>query len=288
MRYRDWLNLHVQLLWCHNLPVVMGRGVGENQLRTTQYTNSGAWLVREGWAQVEHDGQVHRAEPGQWLIVKPGPRIQSFSSDARLISIAFDARWPDGQHLFEEGLSIVMDGDEVPSLESRARLILNAMKQVNPDTWDARDQQVSLNTFLRLERLLLHWLDALAFALDSGGIRHSGSGEMDSRIQRAVGLLNARDVGDPMDAGQLAAEIGMSQNHMIRLFQRDLQVTPGQYWNRLRVEYARQRLLQPGSRVKQVAIELGFSYLSHFSKWFKRHVGKTPRAFGSSSRVNRA
>jgi len=63
MRYRDWLNLNLHLLWCHNLPVARGRAdAGQPVMRSTEYINSAAWFVREGWAEVEHDGQRHRAD----------------------------------------------------------------------------------------------------------------------------------------------------------------------------------------------------------------------------------
>lgn len=277
MRYRDWLNLNIQLLWCHNLPVARGRPDAGAILRSTEYTNSGAWFVREGWAQVEHDGHCHRAEPGQWLIVKPGPRVQTFSADARLISIAFDARWPDGTPLFEEGLSLVLDGDQAPALETRVRPILNTMKLVNPDTWDARDHEVDLALFLRLERLLCQWLVALAEVLAARGIFHSGHIGIDERVRAVIDRMHAADLAESLDAERLAKEVGLSQNHLIRLFRRDLQSTPSQYRDRLRIEHARSRLLQPDARVKEIAVELGFTYLSHFSKWFKRHTGTTPR-----------
>ena len=197
MRYRDWLNLNLHLLWCHNLPVARGReDAGQKTLRSTEYTNSGAWLVREGWAEVEHDGQRHRAVPGQWLIVKPGRRVQSFSADARLISIAFDARWPDGSPLFDEGLSLVVDGRDAPLLEKRVRPILNMMKSVNPDTWDVRDHEVDLALFLRLERLLCQWLVALAEVLAARGIGYSGHFGIDERVRRALDLMLASDLGE--------------------------------------------------------------------------------------------
>ncbi|MEX1049631.1 MAG: AraC family transcriptional regulator [Akkermansiaceae bacterium] len=277
MRYRDWLNLNLHLLWCHNLPVARGREVSGPTLRFTEYTNSGAWMVREGWAEVEHNGQCHRAERDQWLIVKPGPRVQTFSADARLISIAFEARWPDGTHLFDEGLSLVVNAREVPALEKRVRPILNLMKKVNPESWDARDHEVDLALFLRLERLLCQWLVALDEVLKSREIPHSGHFGVDDRVRAAVDLLNSKNLAEPFDAERLAAAVGLSQNHMIRLFRQDLQTTPSKFHDRLRVEHARHRLLLPGARVKEVALELGFIHLSHFSKWFKQHTGKTPR-----------
>ncbi len=278
MRYRDWLNLNIHLLWCHNLPVARGRKDAGAVLRSTEYTNSGAWLVREGWAQVEHAGKRYRAEPGQWLIVKPGERVQTFSGNARLISLAFDARWPDGSHLFDKGLSMVVDGADAPDLEKWVRPILLTMKRVNPDTWDARDHVVDMPLFFRIEQLLFRWLVALADVLADRGIAHTGHTGIDERVRTILDLMHTHDLGEPLDGGRLAGRVGLSQNHLVRLFRRDLQTTPTQYWDRLRIEHARHRLLQPEARVKEVSIELGFTYLSHFSKWFKRHTGKTPRA----------
>ena len=278
MRYRDWLNLNVHLLWCYDLPVARGhRDAGREVLSSTEYTNSAAWLLREGWAQVEQNGECHRADPGQWIIVKPGTRVQTFSADARMISIAFEARWPDGSHLFEDGLSLVMDEAEVPQLEHSVRPILDLMKVVNPESWDARQQDVDLSVFLMLEKMLCQWLDALAGALQARGIRHSGHTGIDERVREVIDLITAMDPAEPLDVAKLAAHVVLSPNHLNRLFRRDLRATPGQYRDRLRAEYARQRLLQPGARVKEVAFELGFTHLSHFSKWFKRHSGTTPR-----------
>lgn len=278
MIYRNWLNLNLQLLWCHNRRVAEGTRETGEVFRFTEFTNSAAWLVREGWARVEHDGQCHTALPGQWLIVKPGPRVQTFSRDARLLSIAFEARWPDGSPLYQEGLSLVLDAAAVPALEQKVRPILNAVMRIAPGTWDLRDHKADLQSFLSLQPLLCRWLAALAAVLDEHGIRHSGHFGIDERVRLAVDRLQARDLAEPLALENLAAEVHVSPNHLIRLFRRDLRSTPNQFWDRLRIEHAMSRLRQPDIRIKEVAIDLGFKHLSHFSKWFKRHAGKPPQS----------
>lgn len=278
MIYRNWLNLNLHLLWCYHRRVAEGRVVTGPTLVSTEFTNSAAWLVLEGWAQVEQDGQCHKAVPGQWLIVKPGARVQTFSHDARMLSIAFEARWPDGSHLYEDGLSLVIDAGEAPALEEKIQPILDVVKEIAPNTWDVRAHQADLPCFLLLHRLLCEWLSELSAVLEARGIRHSGHFGIDERVRMAVDLLHARDLAEPFAQEALAAQVGVSPNHLIRLFRKDLQTTPQQLWDRLRLEYARSHLRQPDIRVKEVAIELGFKHLSHFSKWFKRHTGKTPQS----------
>jgi AraC-like DNA-binding protein len=278
MVYRNWLNLKLHLLWCHNRHVAEGTKESGETLRFTEFTNSAAWLVREGWAKVEHDGQCHTAHPGQWLIVKPGTRVQTFSRETRMLSIAFEARWPDGSHLYQEGLSLVIAAADAPVLEQKVRPILNAVMDIAPGTWDLRDHRADLLCFLRLEHLLCEWLMALSEVLDACGIRHSGYFGIDERVRIAVDLLHARDLAEPLVLETLAAAVHVSPHHLIRLFRNKLQTTPHQFWDRLRIEHAQGQLRQPGMRVKEVAINLGFKHLSHFSKWFKRHTGKTPQA----------
>lgn len=276
MIYRNWLNLNLHLLWCHNRRVAEGRVVTGDTLVFTEFTNSAAWLVREGWAQVEQGGLCYKAHLGQWLIVKPGPRVQTFSRDARLLSIAFEARWPDGSHLYEEGLCLIIEADEIPALEKKVRPILNAVMEIAPGTWDLRAHKADFRCFLLLHRLLCEWLSELCAVLEERGIRHSGHFGIDERVSMAVDLLHARDLAEPFVQEALSAQVGVSPNHLIRLFRKDLQTTPQQLWDRLRLEHARSHLRQPDVRVKEVAIDLGFKHLSHCSKWFKRHTGKTP------------
>ena len=278
MLYRNWLNLKLHLLWCHNRHVAKGTQITGPTLRFTEFTNSAAWLVREGWAQVEHDGQSHTAHPGQWLIVKPGARVQTFSHDARMLSIAFEARWPDGSNLYQEGLSLVIEASEAPALEKKIRPILDAVMEIAPGTWDLRDHKADLRCYLRLEHLLCEWLSVLSEILDAHGIQHSGHFGIDERVRMAEDLLQAGDLADPFVLETLAAAAHLSPNHLVRLFRKELQSTPLQFWDHLRIEHAQSRLKQPEMRIKEVAIDLGFKHLSHFSKWFKRHTGSTPQS----------
>ena len=280
--YRDWLNLNLHLLWCHDNYMLESYEVDDTQtgpLRFTEHDNSGAWLVYEGWARVEQDGDVVTAMPGQWLIVKPGKRVQKFARNTRMLSVAFDARWPDGAHLFEHGLSLVIDEAEVPELKRSTTPMLRLMKKINPGTWDARQDKVDIGTFLRIERLLCNWLLTLNKVLRRYGVIHAGKIGIDDRVRKAVELLNARNLSTPLDLENFAAQVGICENHLIRLFRQDLQSTPYQYFDKLRVEYACSRLKQQDTRIKETAVELGFEYLSHFSKWFKKHVGPSPREY---------
>lgn len=271
--YRDWLNLSFHLLWCYEEPLA------RHARDVSIYKNNGAWLVRKGWAEVEHDGQTWRAGPGQWLIVKPTERIQRFSPDAKILSVAFDAQWPDGSSLVDDGLSIVLNAADYPALERYALVLVRSMKKVSTESWDARHQAVDFYGYMRLQARLSLWLTTLVSALQTAGIKLNIKQNIDERVMRAVRMIDGQSYAEPVDVDALAGQIGMSAVHLTRLFKEQLQITPVAYQNRLRIEQAKRYLHMPSARIKEIAIELGFFHLSHFSRWFKHHAGLSPRQF---------
>ncbi len=284
MLYRDWLNLKTHLLWCYDRSVHFP--VAQNEIfHTDFYANSGAWLVRSGWAQVEYrDNVVARADPGQWLILRPEPRIQSFSCDTSLLSVAFEAIWPDGTHWLSEGLPLVCSATDHPTLERQAKHLV-AVMQMRKDAWDTRQQDVDVQRFLELERRLDAWLQTLLKVLDAYGVQPEERYGIDERVTAVVRLLDEYPVGEKLDQKFLATSVGLGVEHMTRLFHQDMHISPRQYFERKRLLVAQELLCQNGVRIKEVAYKLGFRYLPHFSSWFKNATGQTPRQYTKKESV---
>ncbi|MEM7182296.1 MAG: AraC family transcriptional regulator [Spirochaetota bacterium] len=78
---------------------------------------------------------------------------------------------------------------------------------------------------------------------------------------------------------ELAAEVNMSKFYFLREFKKETNHTPYQYLINLRIESAKTTLKQSEKSIAEVALELGFSDQSHFSKTFKRIVGASPGQF---------
>jgi AraC-like DNA-binding protein len=84
---------------------------------------------------------------------------------------------------------------------------------------------------------------------------------------------------DELPLGALAAIAGMSPYHFLRLFQRELGLTPHQYLIRTRLRRAVALLRDTGRSVTDVALTVGYGDLSNFVRTFRKHVGCTPEAF---------
>ncbi len=74
---------------------------------------------------------------------------------------------------------------------------------------------------------------------------------------------------------ELADELGVTKSHLVRVFHAALGVTPGQYLTDVRIETARQLLLQ-GNTLEVVATLCGFSGANYLCKVFRKRTGQTP------------
>ena len=84
------------------------------------------------------------------------------------------------------------------------------------------------------------------------------------------------------DPKQLKVEIDglcISKNTMIRLFQEQLGVTLVQYINKLRIEKAKELLLNSQDTILSIALQCGFGSLSTFYSLFRHLVGMSPTQY---------
>ena len=79
-----------------------------------------------------------------------------------------------------------------------------------------------------------------------------------------------------LSPAKLASEVGVSTRQLERLFRRYLDRSPKRYYMELRLQKARNLLLQTNMTVINVALACGFSSPSHFSKCYRNHFSNTP------------
>ena len=81
---------------------------------------------------------------------------------------------------------------------------------------------------------------------------------------------------EPISPSTLALDAGMSTRQLERLFRRYLSRSPKKYYMELRLQKARNLLLQTNMSVINVALACGFTSPSHFSKCYRAHFMTTP------------
>jgi len=75
----------------------------------------------------------------------------------------------------------------------------------------------------------------------------------------------------------LAGACNISVSALERRFKKHLGKTPRQYINEVRLDNARQMLLETQKPIGTIALETGFADHSHFSRAFVRQYAMTPR-----------
>ena len=100
------------------------------------------------------------------------------------------------------------------------------------------------------------------------GIRHPKLALVIQRMEAAI--------EDPLSPSILAKEVGLSTRQLERLFRRYLSRSPKRYYMELRLQKARNLLMQTDMSVINVALACGFTSPSHFSKCYRAHYNTTP------------
>jgi len=100
-------------------------------------------------------------------------------------------------------------------------------------------------------------------------------------VRQARECLRAH-LGERITLTQLAAQVGYSPYHLLRVFSREVGMPPHAYLESVRMRHA-QQLLAAGTPLVQVALESGFGSQSHFTSRFKRVIGVTPGQYVSRS-----
>lgn len=84
---------------------------------------------------------------------------------------------------------------------------------------------------------------------------------------------------EAMPLGRVAQAVNMSSFYFCKVFKKATGLTFTDYVSRVRVERAKNLLLNPNVRVTEVAYEVGFQTLTHFNRVFRKIVGESPTAY---------
>ena len=278
----DWANLHTHLMWVYDGAVDPH---GQGAVAAYDLT---AWLLRRGHVEVRQGDRYWQAGPGEWLFLPPGERWQNFSKDARIVSVRFRAKWPTGEDFFKAGLGLKLLSVRHPELLRSAQPLARFVARHFPRAAiDLMQAPASLDIHLRLQTLFSSWFETVVKVLTTHGIEPSGMGKIDPRLLRAVRHLDRQPLATPMAETTLATSVNLSVSQLNRLFIRQFGVSSRGYFENRRHQHALAMLESSADAVKEIAYELGFSSLPHFSAWFRRRHGVSPRMFRSAPSSHR-
>jgi AraC-like DNA-binding protein len=273
----EWASLRSELIWIYD------RQVRPQHLRTKGGLTPGyrAWLIRQGTVTITTGKRVLRGNAGTWIMLPQSYTEQEFSRNAHIVSTNFICQWPSGENLLGIREPIAVKSEKYLALERDAKKLEHLLHWQFPQE-ENRDQilydrQASdYAGFLRLQGLFFNWLAAWFHVCMENGARLTRLSSGDTRPFQAARCLNQAPLDHAFPADWLQRETGLGLMRLNQLFFREFGLTTRKYWDRRRLEFARQCLETSLMPMKEISYRLNFRSDSHFVIWFRRLTNSRP------------
>jgi DNA-binding NtrC family response regulator len=186
-----------------------------------------------------------------------------------LVALCRAHDWPE--NLFElermiARLAVMTEGRPI-----QLRDIFRHAPALSPSPTAAEEQTARQDGSSKLDGWPENWVRC---ATEGGEVRG-----LHEALRKALAYLG-QHYDQPITLGQLARHAGVSASHLSHLFRSAIGMPFKALLRRIRILKARE-LLKSGKtpNITQVALDVGFSDLSHFERSFRRIVGESPREF---------
>jgi AraC-like DNA-binding protein len=216
-------------------------------------------------ATLEVNDTAMAIRPGSASIIPPGARIvYHYQGPSRHLYAHFTCAAPNAG----------ADDPVVPAMQALGRRFAALWQRMDEmiawSTTQPRRSDARLWDLLWQLTLPLNVAGHEARPVDQPAAHHPA-------YHRAVERIEMR-LDQRIDLHELAREVSVSHNHLIRLFRRHSGQTIAGYVRQRRVQRARHLLLHSTLPVKSIACAVGLSDLQQFNKTMRRQTGQSPRS----------
>jgi AraC-like DNA-binding protein len=97
-------------------------------------------------------------------------------------------------------------------------------------------------------------------------------------VKRAIAYMQQRFACN-LSRAEIAGVVGVSQNYLSQIFQREVGISPWDYLNRYRIKRARGLLYTSDASITAIAAQVGFDDPAYFSRVFRKQVGCSPVSY---------
>ena len=171
--------------------------------------------------------------------------------------------------------------DSVPSVfcpyhfEELRELMEKLSECSYPNVVDSARQRQYIKEFI-----LLVLLDAARFQRTD-----ENSNDENCHVKKACNYISGNFTKD-ITVKSIAAHLHITENHLIKLFKKELDQTPNRYILELRLVYARYLLLHSDEPIQRIAYSCGFNTPSYFTKRFLQRFGMLPIRLMKDKKIN--
>lgn len=138
--------------------------------------------------------------------------------------------------------------------------------------------------------MIISYLSTLVLTLlrhaDTPGTKPKASNTIHSEneiIQRAQRYISTH-IREKLSVPLIAKMVGISPSYLAALFHKHLQISPGEYVRRIKLQESKQMIREGHLNFTEISATLQYSTVQHFSRQFKEKFGITPSEYAKSVR----
>ena len=225
-------------------------------------------------------GSLHSVADGQDLLLEQGDMVLYGSNQwhmqyadigvaPRFVTIAFD-----------------MEGGDLSSLlnrkfrtPQRAVTLLQQMLREQERTDAYSDDMI----ICLLGQLLLTLLRETKTP-SAGKLRAVNAIHSENEIIRRAQQYISAHIREKLSVPLVARMVDVSPSYLTALFHKNLQISPGEYIRRIKLQESKQMIREDNMNFTEIAAALQYSTVHHFSRQFKEKFGITPTEYAKSVR----
>ena len=220
------------------------------------------------------DGKDSTLEKGDMVLYGPNQWHMQYADvdiAPRFVTITFD--------LSDGDLSPLLNG-KLTASQHTITLLQRMLREQEQEVADELSNDVIL-THLKLLLLLLLRDAALP---KQGKLQASNAIHSENELIRQAQQYIASHIREKLTVPLVARQVDVSPSYLTALFHKNLQISPGEYIRRLKLQESKQMIRENNLNFTEIAAALQYSTVHHFSRQFKDKFGITPTEYAKSVR----
>ena len=225
-------------------------------------------------------GSLHSVADGVDLLLKQGDMVlygpnqwhmqyADIGVAPRYVTISFDAHGLELESFLNR---------KFVAPQQAAKLLQQMLRE--QELMDEFSGDMILSQLSQLLMTLLRQADAPSEAkLQTSNAIHS-----ENEIIRRAQMYVSTHIREKLTVPLLARQVDVSPSYLTALFHKNLQISPGEYIRRIKLQESKQMIRENNLNFTEIAAELQYSTVHHFSRQFKEKFGITPTEYAKSVR----
>ena len=239
-------------------------GESHPMLELTYVDQGSLHSVADGLDLLLKQGEMVLYGPNQWHM-----QYADIGMAPRYITVTFDVRGLDWEILANRKFAA-------------PQKVVSLMQQMLRE--QERMDEYSADMILCQLTMLLVQLLRQANSPSEAKLQTSNAIHSENEIIRRAQIYVSTHIREKMTVPSLARQVDVSPSYLTALFHKNLQISPGEYIRRIKLQESKQMIRENNLNFTEIAAALQYSTVHHFSRQFKEKFGITPTEYAKSVR----